>query len=187
MGDKVKYPRADAIKVAKELCDALRPVTDRLIVAGSLRRRKQMVGDVEILFVPKFVPRRVDFFSTENVSLANEVLNDLLGRQILRHRPNVNGSEIWGEKNKLAVHVASGIPVDLFAATDSNWWNYLVCRTGSLEHNVKVAAAAQARGWRWNPYAAGFTDEQGNLVRVTCEKDVFTYVGLPFLMPWQRI
>jgi len=184
---KVRYPRADALKVAKELCDALRPFTDNLIVAGSLRRRKQDVGDVEILFIPKLEWRNIDLLYQTQISLADEVLSSLLQKEIIRHRPNVNGSNIWGEKNKLAVHVASGIPVDLFTATPANWWNYLVCRTGSAEHNTRIAVAAQARGWKWHPYGSGFTDEKDNLVRVTSEKDIFTYLGLPYLEPWQRI
>jgi len=184
---KVRYPRADALKVAKELCDALRPFTDNLIVAGSLRRRKQDVGDVEILFIPKLEWRNIDLLYQTQISLADEVLSSLLQKEIIRHRPNVSGSNIWGEKNKLAVHVASGIPVDLFTATPANWWNYLVCRTGSAEHNTRIAVAAQARGWKWHPYGSGFTDEKDNLVRVTSEKDIFTYLGLPYLEPWQRI
>lgn len=37
---------------------------------------------------------------------------------------------MYGSKNKLMRHRASGIPVDLFSATTANWFNYLVCRTG---------------------------------------------------------
>ena len=50
---KVTFPRAVAIQVARELCEALKPHCERLIVAGSLRRGKQEVGDVEILYIPK--------------------------------------------------------------------------------------------------------------------------------------
>ena len=57
MSGKQKFPRAAALAVAKELCDALKPLAEKLIVAGSLRRRKQEVGDVEIVFVPKIEMR----------------------------------------------------------------------------------------------------------------------------------
>ena len=102
MSNKKKYPRAAAMEVAAELCRALRPSVDRLIVAGSLRRRKLEVGDVEVLFIPKFSRRVVDLFYETNVSLADETLERLLTAGIIQHRPNVNGSVIWGEKNKLA-------------------------------------------------------------------------------------
>jgi DNA polymerase/3'-5' exonuclease PolX len=155
-----------------------------------LRRRKQEVGDVEILFVPKIemVKPADDFFAApQPVSMVASLLDRLVASGSLAKRLTVMGSETWGPKNKLAVHIPSGIPVDFFAATETNWFNYLVCRTGSAESNMRIASAAQARRWKWNPYGDGFTDERGALVRVSSEKDVFTYVGLPFLQPWQRI
>lgn len=188
MSAKVKYPRADALNVAKELCDLLKPLTERLIVAGSLRRRKSEVGDVEILFIPQMVTLPDGFFNKKQVSRVDSML-DVLQRSpaIITQRRNVNGSVMWGDKNKLAVHVASGIPVDFFAATEDNWFNYLVCRTGGAENNTLIASAAQAKGWKWNPYGAGFTDAAGQLVRVSSERDVFDLVGLPYREPWERL
>lgn len=187
---KTKFPRAAALAVAKELCDVLRPVAERLIVAGSLRRRKAEVGDVEILFVPKLKAVPFDLFGTVvQMSLVEDALADLLEGGVLAKRKNVNGSEMWGAKNMLAVHVASGIPVDLFAATEANWWNYLVCRTGPGESNIAIASAAQAMGWKWNPYGAGFSRQIGLTTEervVGSEREVFEFVGLPFKEPWER-
>jgi DNA polymerase/3'-5' exonuclease PolX len=185
---KVKYHRALALEVAKELCDLLKPLTERLIVAGSLRRRKQLVGDVEILFIPQMVSVPDGLFKQKYVSRVDALLEVLMRQpKIIDQRRNVNGSVMWGEKNKLAVHVASGIPVDFFAATEANWFNYLVCRTGGAENNTLIASAAQAKGWKWNPYGAGFTDASGQTVAVTSEQDVFRYAGLPYHEPWERL
>jgi DNA polymerase (family 10) len=181
--EKRRYPRAEAIRVASELCVQLRPVTDRLIVAGSLRRRKEVVGDVEILYVPRREARPHDLFSAGYFDLAEERIAQLLGDGALNKRLSKIGTPAWGAWNKLAVH-RSGIPVDLFAATEANWWNYLVCRTGPAVSNARIAAAAIARGWKWNPYGAGFT--RGTYV-VTSEEDVFRFVGLPFVEPWARL
>ncbi len=186
MSFKPKFPRAAALAVAKELCVALAPVTERLIVAGSLRRRKLEVGDVEVLFIPKMITVPDGLFDSKMVSQADLVLLDLMSLNVIGQRKNVNGSVMWGAKNKLAVHVASGIPVDLFTATAENWFNYLVCRTGSAESNMAICNAAIAKGWKWNPYGAGFTDTHGNLVPVTIEREVFELVGLKYLEPWER-
>ena len=189
MSDKIKYSRADALAVAKIMCDFLRPYTERLIVAGSLRRRKLEVGDVEILFVPKRssgIP--VDLFGARSSDdLAAKRLDDLLKTGTIRKRLSVTGSEAWGEKNKLAVHSTSGIPVDFFSSAEPHWFNYLVCRTGGAMSNTRIAKAAQAKGWKWHPYGSGFTDDQGNLLRVTSERDVFDLLGLPFQEPWDRL
>ena len=65
---------------------------------------------------------------------------------MLRRRLSKTGAEAWGPKNKLAVHVESGIPVDLFATSAESWWNYLVCRTGPAASNIAIAQAALAGG-----------------------------------------
>lgn len=186
---KTKFPRAVALAVAKELCDALKPVTERLIVAGSLRRRKAEVGDVEILFVPRTETVPDGLFDTKVESLVDRVLERLVGAGVLARRKNVNGSEMWGAKNKLALHAPSGVPVDLFVATEANWWNYLVCRTGPGESNIAICNAAIARGWKWNPYGAGFSRAVGLGTEeraMGSEREVFEFVGLPWREPWER-
>lgn len=186
---KTKFPRAAAIRIAKELCDVLKPVTDRLIVAGSLRRRRQEVGDVEILYIPKRVPgQEIDMFApAPALNLTDASIESLLRRNILEKRLNSVGAETWGDKNKLAVHVASGIPVDFFSTESNFWFNYLVCRTGGAENNRQIAMAANRKGWTWNPYRSGFTNETGELVAVRSERDVFELAGLPYREPWERL
>jgi DNA polymerase/3'-5' exonuclease PolX len=208
---KQRFPRALAIDVARELCNALAPHCERLVVAGSLRRRKKMVGDVEILFIPKtkHVPKlaQTDMFSEvgralrcapdrgilttpppdlNHVDLAVIAIERLVAIATILPRKTSTGSVVWGPKNKLAYHVTSGIPVDLFSATLENWFNYLVCRTGSADNNTRIASAAQAKGWKWNPYGPGFTDQENNIVRVDSEEDVFRLAGLPYLEPQER-
>jgi len=75
---KRKFPRADALAVAREMCFALEPYSERLAVAGSLRRRKQTVGDVEILFVPRINVENDGLFDLVKVDLANRAINYLL-------------------------------------------------------------------------------------------------------------
>jgi DNA polymerase/3'-5' exonuclease PolX len=186
MSGKPRWEWDDAAAAARELCRALKPVTTRLCIAGSLRRRSPLVGDVEILYIPATEARKVDLFHVEPVDLAAEELELMVRQGILAKRLSVTGSASWGPKNKLAVHVASGIPVDLFAASENNWWNYLVCRTGPAALNKRIATLAQKKGWKWHPYGEGFTGPAGQAVAVTCEEEVFEFVGLPFMRPADR-
>jgi len=186
---KKKYPRNDAMLVARELCAELKPFCARLIVAGSLRRRKALVGDVEILYIPNFLPGLPnDFFDSPTpINGVDSRLAYLLEHTgALTKRLSKIGSESWGEKNKLAVHVASGIPVDFFATTEAHWFNYLVCRTGSAENNIRISNAAIAKRWSWHPYKGGFTDHRGDFVPVKSERDAFSLVNLDYLEPWDR-
>lgn len=187
MSDKKQtFLRADALDVARELCRYLKPVTEQLIVAGSLRRRKQTVGDVEIVYVPKVVQRPIDLVSTAPVDLVEECLAGLLAKGLITKRQNVNGSTMWGQKNKYAVHVDLGIPVDFFATYPICWHNYLVCRTGPASLNGEIAKRAIAKGWHWQPYGVGFRNMDGDVHVCETEQAVFDFVGLPYAEPWER-
>ena len=138
MKGKPKFPRADALRVARFLYVALADHCVWLVFAGSLRRRKELVGDIELVFIPKLTTQAEDFFTATSVSKVDLVLHDLIARGVIEKRRNVNVSEMWGPKNKLARHVASGIPVDFFATTEAARFNYLVCRTGGSASNMEI-------------------------------------------------
>jgi DNA polymerase/3'-5' exonuclease PolX len=191
---KRKYPRADAIAVARELTRGLECGCVRLKVAGSLRRMKREVGDVELVYVPRWIEEAdpADLFgggAKLRVNVVDRVLGELLKLGVIEKRLNKVGRTAWGEANKLAVHVASGIPVDFFAATEENWWNYLVCRTGGAESNTAICLAAIDKGWKWNPYGEGFSRPSGigrEVRAMRSEEEVFAFVGMEYLPPAER-
>jgi DNA polymerase/3'-5' exonuclease PolX len=184
-----RYPWEQAYTVAACIAQELRPVCERVQIAGSLRRHKPDVGDIEILYIPVVheEPDPADMFRSIMVSLADGRIDGMIRAGILEKRLNVNGSAMFGEKNKLMRHIATGIPVDLFAATRENWYNYLVCRTGPSESNVRICEAAISKGWHWNPYGAGFTARNRDCVVMDSEEAVFAFVGLPYREPARRI
>lgn len=186
---KPRFPRYAAISVARQLVEILTPVCERIIIAGSLRRGKQWVGDVEILYIGKIITRSKpgDMFAQETVSLAEQAIAEMVASSILTPRVNKIGGTCWGDQNKLAAHNATGIPVDLFQTSQSNWFNYLICRTGSAQHNIQIAARAKDRGWSWNPYGSGFTHLiTGKTHHVTSEESLFEFLDIPFLTPQER-
>lgn len=181
-----RYPWAVAMQIAEEIVYSLGPGCERIEIAGSLRRKKPDVGDIEILYIPTTQEEPDGLFGSRVTSLADGRIEGLIRALILEKRHNAKGAEMFGEKNKLLRHVASGIPVDLFAATADNWWNYLVCRTGPAELNQRIAGEAKRIGWKWHPYGSGFTTQDGSEFRVDQERDVFEFVGLPYAEPGQR-
>jgi DNA polymerase/3'-5' exonuclease PolX len=189
-GALCKVPARIALGVAEKFVQFLKPHCAKILVAGSLRRRKQLVSDIEILFIPRFLSEKDpgDLFGATRMSNATErAIAALLAAGVLTKRPNVNGVDAWGAKNKLGVHAATGIGVDLFTATPENWPNYLVCRTGGAENNVRICNAAIACGWKWNPYGDGFSRVNPAETHVVqSEREVFGFVGLPYLEPWER-
>jgi DNA polymerase/3'-5' exonuclease PolX len=178
---KHKFPRAAAIAVAQEVGRALSPGCQRIIVAGSLRRGCAEVGDVELLYIPRTDqrPDPVDLFAEITVNLADEEIGRLEALGVLARRKNIMGCETFGPKNKLMLHVPSGIPVDLFSIEADAWWNNLVCRTGPADSNTRIAMAAQRKGWHWQPYSPGFFRD-GHIEEMHSEQEVFAFAGLHF-------
>lgn len=186
MSDRKRYPRAAAMIVAEELLARIAPACERIAIVGSLRRGKPDVGDIELLFQPRYTKRPDGLFDERIVDVAAEVIEKMLTDGELIKRPNVNGHFTWGEANKLAIHVPSGIPVDLFATKPDNWWVALVIRTGSKETNLKLTSGANQQNASLMAYGCGIRYSDGTITPATSERHVFELCRVPYLGPHQR-
>ena len=183
MSEKKRFPLSQAEEVALDLVNYLRGWCEIIEIAGSIRRRKPKVGDIEIVYVPRFAMEKDGLFDTKRTCLADAVIQNLITRKIISPR-----GIAWGEKNKFAVHLASGIPVDFFATKRECWPNYLVCRTGGAINNTRIATAGKWLGLKWHPYGIGFVKlGNGEWLVVKSEADVYRFVNLPFLPPEKRL
>lgn len=193
MSGKIKHPREAALAVARELTAALRGLCEpeRFIFAGSLRRLKPEVGDIEVVYVPRIEPRpdKSDLLQPlVATNLVDAQLAEWLRAGVITKRVGPRGGSAWGAVNKLALHTASGIGVDLFQANKRNFWTLLVCRTGPAELNTRICMAAEELGEQWDPYK-GFLDRRSKdlLFVPESEEALFQHVRLPFLEPKDRV
>ncbi len=177
MSDKTRVAAATAHAVARTIITELEDAAIAITIAGSLRRQKPLVGDIEILAVPKF--------DHGIVNLLELAIQRLIGEGTLACRPNKRGSTVYGPQNKLLVHVNSGIPVDIFTTDAERWPVALVVRTGGAETNKRIARAAIQRQWHFEAYGKGFITPDGYL-RCYSEQEVFEAVGLRYREPWER-
>jgi DNA polymerase/3'-5' exonuclease PolX len=184
---KARWPAAIAHKLAAELVEALTPRCEQITIAGSLRRGKPDVGDIEILYIEKLgqVHKPGELF-TQPGSLTDELLDLWLTKGVLTKRPNKNGIPAWGHWNKLARHMASGINVDFFATTPERWFVSLVVRTGSAANNVQLAASALKRGIRLHAYGALERLATSEQIIPQSEREVFELCGVPYREPTER-
>ncbi len=162
--------------IANELLKILEADCERITIAGSIRRRKPYPGDIEILAIPKYV---------DGVDRLDEEIKKLMAERLLGYRRNVRNSITYGPKNKLLVHLPSGIGVDIFSTDSECWWVSLVVRTGGEWTNKRIATAAIRKGWHLQAYGHGFSTPQGDVV-CRSEEEVFRAVGLDYRQPWGR-
>jgi len=142
----------------------------RLEVAGSYRRRKETVGDVDLLASCDGEPSEVmDRFTNYQAVESVEAAGETRGRVRLR----------------------SGLPVDLRVVPEESFGAALQYFTGSKEHNVALRTLGVKKGLRINEYGVFRVDEgeeDGSEERLAGEEEaeVFATVGLPWIPPVLR-
>ena len=184
---KTRYSRQAAQRVADEIMVELQrdpPACHRVTVAGSIRRNVGQVGDIEILAIPN--TGLTDLFGNPvpGDSALDHRCHQLVARGVLALRPNVNGSTTFGPLNKLLVHVASGIPVDIFTADLTNWGMSLLVRTGPADFCKAVMARFQYLGMAGHAY--GGVTRDGASVDCPDEETVFGLLEWPYLSAERR-
>ena len=186
--EKRRWPLELAQTVAADLVGQLKSSCKRIQVAGSIRRRKARVGDVELLCIPDVLVQH-DLLGdvADQVDLLDRKMLALIKAGFLDYRRTRVGRRLgYGPRNKFLVHVPSGMPVDVFNTTEEGWAMSLVVRTGPKEMNVRLMKAARNRGCRGHAYGDGFTLPDGSPVACQTEEEVFAAVGWPYLPPEER-
>jgi DNA polymerase (family 10) len=161
---------SDALKAAEPLLEALRrhPDVVRCSTAGSLRRHREIVGDVDLLASSKAPERVIEFFAQQ---------------------PGILKVLAKGE-TKASVLLASGMQSDLRVVSDSEFPFALMYFTGSKQHNIVMRQRAIERGLRLNEYGLfrSKTETRDPKLLVACktEAEVFEELGLHFVEPEMR-
>jgi DNA polymerase/3'-5' exonuclease PolX len=156
--------------IARKIVAELKPACDRIEVVGSLRRGKPTVHDIDIVLLPKL----------QSGPSLEIVLSGLIQRGSLTP---VRGKD----KIRSFVATKTGVPVDIYVATEETWATLLLIRTGSKEHNIKLARRALDLGMKLRASGDGIEGSDGTLTRVTAEEEVFSLLGLSYLRPEERI
>jgi len=155
----------EAGQFAKTFLDYLRasPLFQRVEPAGSLRRGKETIGDVDLLATARDQALAADAFVR-----FGQV------KEILQHGPT-----------KCSVRLASGLQVDLRIVEPSQFGAALVYFTGSKEHNVRLRELAKARGWKVNEYGIFRTTSNARIAGAT-EEDLYQALHMEWIPPELR-
>ncbi len=152
-----------AFPVAKRIVETLREKTGskKIEWAGSLRRMKENIGDIDILATGKDLKKIVHAFT---------------------HLPEVKEVLASGE-TKASVIVEGGFQIDLRAVEEGSYGAALQYFTGSKGHNIHLRGIAKARGIRINEYGV-FKGEKK--IGGKEEKDVYKALGMVWIEPELR-
>lgn len=172
-----------AQKIAEEVKRHISSAMDRVEIAGSIRRRKPVVGDVELV----------------GISSSRERLIRLLGDVGMLIKPGVPGVIPWSPKptaRYIRVRLKEGMNLDLFLATPENWGGLFLMRTGSGadENGNSYNGFTPGVFKRWKQMSGGGrmsdvmpTMPTGEQLWVPEEQDFFDLLEMNFVPPEERI
>lgn len=200
--------------IARQIVLKLWPHVEHIDIAGSIRRRKKWVNDIDLVAIPKFESRRMlvppekikdtDFYEAV-CRLARRLPELPAGEMVVGERncdpePECSGEKIvrvtsytdaWGD------FPMEDFGIDIYIATRESWAMTMLIRTGSKEHNIWLAQRAHAIGGKLHADGRGLElpgqyDHQlkrnanFRLLKAETEEQIFKALGMPEPMPTVR-
>lgn len=166
-----KYRLGDVYPLALSILERLRCLPDVLLaeVAGSLRRRKEIVHDLDFVVASSNPPPVLEAFIT---------------------MPEVQQVIAQGG-TKASVRVAEGLQCDLRVVSMTQYPYALAYFTGSKEHNVAIRSLALKRGWSLNEYGFSIVERDGGanaepLPDILDEAGIYRALDLDYVAPELR-
>ena len=153
-------------ELAQQIKAAVEKLCDRIEIAGSIRRRKPKVHDIDFVAIAK---------TDADWQKISETLKKM------KAKPNCTGKQLI----KTYVPTQNSLfQTDFYRAKPSTFGIHLLIRTGSAQHNCWLAAYAISKDMRLK-YSEGLIKE-GKPIAGENEKEVFDALGLPCPLPIQR-
>jgi DNA polymerase (family X) len=163
-----RVPLPKALNIAEQLKTMLveSGFCGMVEIAGSIRRRKESIGDIDILATSSNPRQVMDLFCSSP-----------LVERVLAKGPT-----------KSSVYLTTGINADLRVVDEIVFgaaWHYF---TGSKEHNIAVRRIGITKGFTISEYGVyeGTPEQKGELKASRTEEDVYRVVGLPYIEPELR-
>lgn len=149
-----------AADLADEIVAALSPLAERCAFAGSLRRMRETIGDVDVLAASRD-PRPI--------------------MEAFKALPYVS-EVIGGGDKKTSVRTTRGLQVDLRVVPPESWGAALQYFTGSQAHNIRTREIAVRAGLKLSEYGL-FDADTNDLIVSETEEQVYDRLGLPWIAP----
>jgi DNA polymerase (family X) len=159
----------EAAQTLVEYIRALGKQIASVTVAGSLRRGKETIGDLDLLVTP--------------AGKATQKLVDEIAAHILKF-PSLDRILAHGE-NKISFLVSNGMQVDVRIIERESYGAALLYFTGSKEHNVTLRGRANDMGFTLNEYALS-TLKGGKNVASRTEEEIYAKLKLAYIEPELR-
>ena len=173
-------PLEKALKYGGRILEILSPHCERIELAGSVRRGKSEVNDIELVCIPK---RSQDLLGT-SADVCEGFINAVNRFEKVRGEPT-------GKLTRRVLPNTGGVEMDIFIANADNWGWIMALHTGSADFAQVVLLGALKRSGLGavDGYIYNYREDCLNpkLVKVPDEAEFFEMIGLPFIDPRSRM
>jgi DNA polymerase (family 10) len=183
--------REEALVLAKQVLAALFPVCSWAEIAGSIRRERAEVHDIDLVAIPSQQTRSGPLGGTV-IFDELQVWKDLIPKALKKIGLTV---EAQGQELIRCTFADNGFQVDIYRARPETWGVILLVRTGSREHNVKLYTLAKSKGLTLSAARGVISywvdgrrlpEAEGKVIASRSEEEIFAALGLAYVDPKHR-
>jgi DNA polymerase (family 10) len=159
-----RFPREQVRKDVETIMKTLTkvPGVEKAEAAGSYRREKETIGDLDVVAVARNREKVMDAIAKLRIV-----------RDVVARGPT-----------KMSLNLKSGLRVDIRFVERAQWGSALLYFTGNKEHNIFLRRKAMDRGWKLNEYGL-FEGEK--VIASREERDIYQALGVPMIEPKERV
>jgi DNA polymerase (family 10) len=151
-GDKV-------LKLSKTVLNLLKPYSNRIEIAGSIRRKNEDPRDIDIVLIPK---------DKEKLELS-----------FSKKAKRIQGG------NKKSVWIMDKIKVELYYTNNKEWGATLLAYSGKKGSNIGLRIIARLKGFKLNQHGL-FDRKTGKFLAGKTEREIYFVLKRPYKEPWER-
>jgi len=152
----MKLQQAETI--AKNFLSKIKEFCERIEIAGSIRRKKPEVNDIDIVLIPR------------------------QREHLIQRIRKISRVEVQGKKLMRTEY--SNVQIDVYFATEETWGILLLVRTGSKEHNIKLCQHAINTGMKLSSEKGLMKDSK--VIASRTEEEIFQGLGMGYVKPEER-
>ena len=165
---KLRMPFKVAEKIGTEIQREIKkiPGVKQCLLAGSLRRKKETVGDIDVII-------------TANHRSWKKII------RMITMLPQVKKVLAAGQTKASIILNKNDVQVDIRIVHEDELGAALVYFTGSKEHNIQLRTIGKQKGWKVNEYGV-FDERTGKRLASATEEEIYSLFGLHFIPPEKR-
>ena len=151
-----KHP-SHVIFVSKKVLRWLKPLSNRIEIAGSIRRKEPKPFDIDLVLIPKDKNKIIEFLKTK-------------------------GKFLQGGDKRASFKI-KGVRVELYFTTPESWGATLLAYSSRLGPAIGLRIFAKRKGLKLNQYGLF---RNGKLIAGKTEREIYEALGKKYKLPWLR-